>query len=77
MDLLEGSENFIPANGEEEVQQEKYVPPMKEGRYVLYKFKCPLCRGLKCKVKKKSRDGHPVLYCNKFEKWIECVYQYV
>lgn len=49
---------------------------IEEGRYILYRYKCPLCGSITCRVKKKS-NGYPVLYCETHKKWIECVYKFI
>jgi len=78
-DFLNGSDEFWGS----ESNQTHFLPASTDkpktinGRFVIYRRACPLCGSSKCKIiKTKKIDGVscPVIYCDKNNKQVECVY---
>jgi hypothetical protein len=78
--FLEDSERFW---GDESAKPakapESALPRLKDGKYILYRWTCPICHkhDKGCSVRKGTKEGIPVLYCEVEAIWVNCIYVYL
>jgi hypothetical protein len=75
--FLQDSERFWGDEPPKPANKSENIPKMLDGRYVLAKWKCPVCGERTCTIKKKSHTGFPMVYCKTMKFYVECVYLYI
>lgn len=77
--FLEDSERFWGQESARPKLQSDTHQTMRDGKYILYKWRCPICKQIKagCHVAKYTEKKEPILYCKTEKVWITCVYIYL
>jgi hypothetical protein len=76
--FLDGSENYWLDDENNGHYSQGNKREMVDGRYIIQRRLCPACGSPKCtiiKTIKKDGISYPVIYCKKYKKQLECIYE--